>query len=63
MFGLENIDTIVQVDATLSLERDGVGVIQHVEGNVGDAVVGTSNGEVIDLSLEENSFSFNKSRI
>ena len=63
MFGLEDVDTIVHVDATLSFEWDGEEIIDHIEGDVGNAVGGTSDGEIIDLTLEENAFAFNESRV
>ena len=63
VLGLLNIHTIVHVDATLLLEWDGEEVVQHVESDVGDVVGGASDGEIVNLLFEEDSFPFNESRI
>ena len=55
--GLRDVDTIEHVQKTLSFEWYSKFVIEHIEEDVCSFLVRCGNGEVVNLSFEDNSIS------
>ena len=61
--GLNNVDTVEHVKETLLFERDLEFIVNHIKEDVRSSFIGSSNGEVVDLVFEDNSFTINSAGV
>ncbi len=60
---LSDIDAIEHIQVALAFDGDRQVVIQHVKEYIRNAIIGGGNCKVFDLTLENNAFTINSSRI
>ena len=60
---LGNINTIEQIDKSHAFQREGEGIVDHVEQDVGGLFGGDSDSKIIHLTHEQDTFPVNHARV
>ncbi len=60
---LHDIDSVEHIKQALAFDRHSQLFIQHIEEYIGSALIWSTDGEVVDLTHEDDAFAVNSSQV